>query len=77
MAFLVTALLVVGTRVRRYVRRVGVLRWGRVATVTKTQSGTSGTTNRNVPMRQARVCLALEAGIVALAVQSVLETWVR
>ena len=53
-AFVVAALLVVGTRVRRYVRRVGLLRWGRVATVTATESQVAGITNHNVPMRQAR-----------------------
>jgi hypothetical protein len=53
-AFLVAALLVVATRVRRYARRVGVLRWGRVATVTRTDSQIASVTNHNVPMRQAR-----------------------
>ncbi len=53
-AFVVAALLVVGTRVRRYVRRVGVLRWGKVATVTTAESHISSTSYTNVPLRQAR-----------------------
>lgn len=53
-AFLVAAILVVTTRVRRYRRRIGVLRWGRVATVTGTESQIAGISNTNVPMRQAR-----------------------
>jgi len=53
-ALVVGVPLLVASRLRRYALRVGILRWGRVATVTKTESGISGTTNHNVPMRQAR-----------------------
>ncbi len=53
-AFLVAAVLVVGTRVRRYVRRVGVLRWGKVATVTTAEPHVSNTSHTNVPLRHAR-----------------------
>jgi hypothetical protein len=46
-------------RVRKYVRRIGMLKWGKVATVTSsgaTSRGTyySGTTVQNMFMRQAR-----------------------
>jgi hypothetical protein len=46
-------------RVRRYVRRIGMLKWGKVATVTnsdETSRGTyySGTTYQNMFMRQAQ-----------------------
>ncbi len=43
--------LVVG---RRYARRTGILRWGRVATVVRSTSRTTSTSFTNWPMRQAR-----------------------
>jgi hypothetical protein len=52
-ALVVGVPVLVATRLRRYARRVGVLRWGKVATVSTTTSRVSGTNFTNVPMRQA------------------------
>ncbi len=56
--FVVLVVVVVALRARRYVRRVGVLRWGKVARVTNADEisrGTyfSGTTYQNIRLRQA------------------------
>jgi hypothetical protein len=57
-AFILGILLIVGLRGRRYLLRVGLLKWGRVATVTNSDEisrGTyySGTTYNNMMVRQA------------------------
>ncbi len=52
-AFALGAAYLLVSRYLRYVKRVGVLGWGREAEVTRTDSRTSGGF-RNVPMRQAR-----------------------
>jgi hypothetical protein len=54
LALVVGAAVLVVTRLRRYDRRVGILRWGRVATVTTTTSRSSSSSFTNWPMRQAR-----------------------
>jgi len=52
-ALLVGTPLLLWTRQRRYARMVGILRWGRVATVTTSTSRPSSSSFTNWPMRQA------------------------
>ncbi len=53
-ALVLGAVVVVVTRLRRYDRRVGILRWGRVATVTGSTPRSSSSSFTNWPMREAR-----------------------
>jgi hypothetical protein len=58
-ALIAACVVIAVLRVRKYVRRIGMLKWGKVATVTnsdETSRGTyySGTTVQNYVMRQAR-----------------------
>jgi hypothetical protein len=54
LALVVGATVLVVTRLRRSSRRVGILRWGRVATVTSRSARRSSSSYTNWPMRQAR-----------------------
>jgi hypothetical protein len=53
-ALVIGAVVLVVTRLRRHSHRVGILRWGRVATVTSVSARRSRTSYTNWPMRQAR-----------------------